>query len=173
MFLWRIERLKDQLQAGPLGQGASFAYVMATVLLYTASTAVPGLWNAEPEPATLVDWLTYGLTVFLVGGGTYMAYRANGGQAGSDFASRYFALGWVLLIRLMVLMLVPAFILVFGVGAGLGFIFTESERSDTFFSWTGAAIGIAFEAVFYWRLVHHLEQVATVGVARTNGGLAL
>ena len=171
MFFWRIELLKDQLHEGPLGQRASFAYVVATVLLYTASTTVPGLWNAEPDPATGLDWLTYGLTVFLVGGGTCLAYRANGGQAGSDFASRYFALGWVLLIRLIVLMLVPAMVLMLAVGAGLGFIHTESERADTFFSWTGAAVGIAFEAFFYWRLVHHLGQVATADVARTNGGV--
>lgn len=162
MYLWRIELLKNRLREGPLSQRAAFVYILATLLLYVITTAAPGL-HPRSEAATTLDWLTYGLTIAIVGGGTYAAYRANGGQAGSDFASRYFALGWVLFLRLAVLFFAPATALVFGAGAAFGAFESESERFDSAFEWAGAAVGLTFEAVYYWRLVHHLRQLAGAG----------
>jgi len=49
MYFWRIELLKRELRQGPLGQRAAFAYVLATLLSYTATTAMPGVWDPEPE----------------------------------------------------------------------------------------------------------------------------
>lgn len=154
MYLWRIDLLKNQLREGPLSQRAAFAYVLATLLWYTITTTAPGAWNSSSGATTTLDWLTYALMIVVVGGGTYAAYRANGGQRGFDFASRYFALGWVLFLRLGLLLFVPAMALVLGIGAALGAFQAETERTDDAFGWAGAVVGLAFESVYYWRLTH-------------------
>jgi len=161
MYFWRIELLKREMRQGPLGQRAAFAYVLATLLLYTSTSAMPILWNAEPVAVSATDWVSYALMIVFVGGGTYAAYRANGGQTGSDFASRYFALTWVLFIRLSVLVFVPAFFLLFGVMVAIAFLQPEGDPSDMVLDWSIAVVIVAFEAVYYWCLVHHLKQVAT------------
>ena len=161
MYFWRIGRLKEQLRVGPLDQRAALAYLLGTVLLYTITTAAPGLWNAKSEPVLIVDWLTYGATIILVGTGTYAAYRANGGRGGSDFPSRYFALGWVLFIRLAALLFLPAMALLFAAGAALGAFQGEDRAVDSALGWAGAGISILFEGVYYVRLVQHLRQIAS------------
>jgi len=167
MYFWRIGRLKEQLRAGPLDQRATLAYLLATLLLYTITTAAPGWWNAKSEPVLIVDWLTYGATIILVGTGTYAAYRANGGRGGSDFPSRYFALGWVLFIRLAAMLFLPAMALLFAAGATLGAFHGEDQALDSAWGWAGAGVGILFEAVYYLRLVRHLGQVASAKLRRT------
>lgn len=171
MYFWRIELLKSELRRGSLSQRTAFAYVLASMLVYTISTAAPNVWSPKSEPVTsVVDWVVYAIMVLLVGGGTYAAYRANGGYAGSDFASRYFALGWVLFIRLVVLLFLPATVLLFAVGGALGPTQMEGEPADTHFDWAGTAAGVVFEAVYYWRLVRHFGAVAGVSHARTEDG---
>jgi hypothetical protein len=170
MYFWRIELLKRELRRRPLGQRAAFAYVVATLLLYTSTSAMPISWNTEPVAVSTTDWVSYALMIVFVGGGTYAAYRANGGQAGFDFTSRYFALSWVLFIRLLVLVFVPAFFLLFGVMVATAFLWPEGDSSDMVLDWSIAVVIVAFEAVYYWRLVHHLKQVATSGLARADSG---
>lgn len=174
MYFWRIELLKDELRQGPLGQRAAFGYTLATLLLYTISIDLPGLWSADAEPTTLLDWVAYAAIMLLVGVGTYAAYRANGGQTGSDFVSRYFALGWALTIRLCVLLLVPALLLVFAMFAVIPLIRPDSEFSDSAIGGIALAAGIGFEAFYYWRLVRHFGQVANsearrAGIACSGG----
>ena len=161
MYFWRIGRLKEQLRVGPLDQRAALAYLLATLLVYTITTATPGLWNAKSEPVLIVDWVSYAATIILVGAGTYAAYRANGGRGGSDFPSRYFALGWVLFIRLAALLLLPALALLFAAAAALGAFQAEDPALDSALGWVGAGISILFEGVYYLRLVQHLRQVAS------------
>lgn len=163
MYFWRIGRLKSDLSRGPLGQREAFVYVVATMLLYTIMTGAPGLWNADPGPGTGWHWVAYIATILLVGGGSYAAYRANGGRTGVDSAARYFALSWVLGIRLSVLMFLPV-MLVFVVWiVAVAFIWPEWKVSDTVTRGVAAVSVVAFEATFYWRLVHHLGQIAASG----------
>jgi hypothetical protein len=168
MYFWRVELLKGELRQGPVGQRAAFGYVLATLLPYTIFTDLPGLWNAEAEPVTPLDWAAYAAIILLVGVGTYAAYRANGGQTGSDFPSRYFALGWVLGVRLGVLLLVPALLLAFLALAAIAFIEPDGELSDSAIGWIATAVGVGFVAVYYWRLVRHFGQVAVSEAPRAG-----
>ena len=161
LYFWRIEALKNELRNGPLAAGSSFAYVVATLLLYTLATVTPGLSSASP--ATAVDWLTSGLMLLFVGIGSYAAYRANGGLGGSDFAARYFALGWVLFIRLAVLLFLPALAVIFVLGGALWAFEVEGDRMDRVFGWAGAAFGLAFEIAYYSRLTHHFREIVVSG----------
>jgi len=141
-----------------VSQGTSFAYVLAALLLGAVGTYAPsGLWNSTtPEPPTVLGWLTYAVTIMVVGAGTYAAYSANGGSAGADFASRYFALGWVLFIRLVVLVVLPAVVLMFAAGVALQRTRTPDKPEE----WGFSVVGILFEIVYYWRMVLHLRQVS-------------
>src|SRR5688500_367525 len=80
MHFWRIDQLKNELGRGPLGQLPAFLYIFVTLLSYTVLTGMPGLWNSEPTPPSIPDWVAYAATILLVGGGTYLSYRANGGR---------------------------------------------------------------------------------------------
>jgi len=160
MRLWRIDLLKGQLKEGPLSQRSSFTYILATLLLYTLAVVAAGPVNAG-HPVTGLDWLISGLTIALVAGGTYAAYRANGGPVGLDFASRCFALGWVLFVRLAILLFLPAMVLVFVAGGVFGAFQMEEGQMDRAFNWAGAAVGVTFEVIYYSRLVRHLRELAT------------
>ena len=130
------------------------------MLLYATATTPPAMWNLGTDPPTAVDWVAYAMISVLVGGGTYAAYRANGGHTGADFASRYFALGWVLSIRLAIMLFVPIMLLVFGVGLAVVGPSPDDTPVSCAFAWAGAGTGIVFQAVFFWRLTYHMRQVA-------------
>jgi hypothetical protein len=163
MRTWRIDLLKRQLREGPLSQRGSFAYVVATMLLYAIAVVMAGPVNAG-HTLTGLDWLISGFTIASVAGGTYAAYRANGGPHGLDFASRYFALGWVLFVRLFVFLLLPAMVFVFALGGAFALFHMAESEMDRYFSWVGTVVGAVYLVTYYGRLVHHLRQVATSGI---------
>jgi hypothetical protein len=166
MFFWRIEALKAQLREGPLPQPSAFAYVFVGFFLMNALVGMPGFWNAETSPTTPWSWATYVVTLVLFAGGTYAAYRANGGADGLDFVARYLALGWVLGIRLFVLVFLPlllvalvAFVVVALAQGDAASATAASE--DLAPDWVIEVVIMAWLAVFYWRLVRHFHDVAT------------
>jgi hypothetical protein len=160
MTTWRIDLLKKQLREGPLSQRGSFAYIVATMLLYAIAVAAAGAMNAG-QTSTGLDWLISGLTIVSVGAGTYAAYRANGGAHGLDFASRYFALGWVLFVRLLVLLFLPAMVFVFALGGVFAVFELAEAEMERYLGWMGAVVGVVYMITYYGRLAHHLRQVAT------------
>ena len=166
MFFWSIEALKAQLREGPLAQSHAFAYVFVGFFLVNAVFGIPGLWNAETSPVTPWTWVTYAVTLVLFAGGTYAAYRVNGGAEGLDFVARYLALTWILCIRLFVLVLVPllvlvivAFVIVALAQADAGTTMAASE--DVAPDWVIEVVIMAFVAIYYWRLITHFRDVAT------------
>jgi len=166
MFFWDINALKTELRQGPLAQPHAFAYVFVGFFLMSATFGIPGLWNAEISPATPWAWVTYVVTLALFAGGTYAAYRANGGADGVDFVARYLALGWVLTIRLFVLVFIP--LLVFAMVAlavvaltQAGTAATSARSEDLAADWLVEIVIMGFVAIFYWRLVRHFRDVTT------------
>lgn len=169
IFFWRIEALKAQLREGPLTQSSAFAYLFVCFFLTTAVMGIPGLWNAATSPTTPWAWGTYVVTLVFFAGGTYAAYRANGGAQGFDFVARYLALGWVLTIRLFVLVFVP--LLLLALVAFVVFALTQADATgatatseDLAADWFVELVIMVFVAIFYWRFVHHFREVAARGV---------
>ena len=165
MYFWRIETLKDLLRAGPLPQRYAFAYVFIAFFLLELFVGLPALWNTDPLPVTVWSWVAYVLTLTLFAAGTYAAYRANGGNDGLDFAARYLALGWVLTIRLLVLVFVPLLLVAFI--AVMVWLIAQSDvaAADTLSDdwgpeWIGEAVTVVFLAIFYWRLARHFRDIA-------------
>lgn len=177
MYFWRIAALKTELRRGPLPQGQAFAYVLATMLLLTALTSVPALWNAPPEgsatpspaAATAVEWVGYVVGLAIVALGTRAAYRANGGAAGADFVARYVALGWVLGLRLLLLAFLPGIALILAAAGGLVLTGEGRLATDVAIAALGTLLSVGLEALYYWRLVHHFRGVAAPEAAAAAG----
>jgi uncharacterized membrane-anchored protein YitT (DUF2179 family) len=144
MYFWNLKALKKEFVCGQLPERKTFAYILATTVVYAVALQIISLSPSEP---TIWDWLFASLDVAIVAFGTYLAYKANGSDAGRDFASRYFALGWVITIRIFLLSLPLIFVGVIVAGRWGD----RAAESD----WEGAVIGLIFEVVLYWQLVHH------------------
>jgi hypothetical protein len=172
MYFWRIEALKADLRRGALDQRSAFAYLVATFLLYAVAAEVPGMLNAQIGPVRGLDWLAILSHLFFVGAGTYWAFRVNGGPLGTDFAVRYLAIGWVVGIRVMALLLLAVGILATFILIGT---LTEflGEPSERVWHLVGLLLGVGFDAILYWRLAHHIRNVATTsGAAGGPGNIA-
>ena len=163
MHFWRIDSLKDELRRAPLTQRAAFGYLLSTLLLYTFSAAPSGS-ATDPQPITALDWTGFAAFILLVGCGTYAAYLANGGPVGVDFVPRYIAIGWVLGIRFIVMLFVPALVLF----VGTALAWPEDELSDGATDRAAIAFGLGFEALYYWRLVSHVREIATSAPGETG-----
>jgi hypothetical protein len=157
VYFWRIARLIEQLRRGPLEQRAALLYILAWLVLWTALTLSPVV--AQLASSYPGDWASFLVILVSTVLGTLAAYSANGGAHGSDFAARYFAIGWVLAIRLIILLLLPLFVLFFIVAGVLVAGSEGQEPSEATSAWIGAGLTIVFEIVYYWRLMHHFRSV--------------
>ena len=146
-YIWRIDRLTQQLSEGPLSQPAALFYVV----LAAGSTSVTRLLPARDLPlrrfAELTNWLGFIILIL----GIVAAYVANGGGRGVDFSSRFMALVVVVGIRVTVLGIIPSAAL----AALISRRFPSPQLSDVmqFYS----VLGLRF--VTFWRIAHHLRRV--------------
>ncbi len=160
MYFWKVDRLKAELRDAPLPAHQVLAYILAFVALWSVTLAPTNMpAQADLPSLTPLSWALGAANAI----GLYLAYRANGGREGPDFAARLLALMWIVSMRLMVFL---------GV-AGIVFLLA-------FFGWSARStvdavpapanvvkIVVGFTALvqllFYWRLVHHM---ATIGKAQ-------
>jgi len=70
----------------------------------------------------------------------------------------------VLGIRLLVMLLVPALVLLFGAAV----VWPEKELSDDVADISAVGFGVGFEVVYYWLLVHHVRGIARPTHAETG-----
>jgi hypothetical protein len=160
MVFWRIDELKRQLRRGPLPQRQAFGYVALTWVLFELFSGAPGLWN-DARSGTLRDWAAYVAGVITIGVGTYAAYRANGGGAGRDFAARFVALGFVVGLRLLVLVVIPATVL-FEVIIGIAGV-EPAQRESGALAWAESLLVLVVAYVLFMaRVAAHLRDVASV-----------
>lgn len=152
MYWWNIKALKKELLAGPLSEAKIFPYLLAsTIVVSLMLIPVTGEWVE-----TQLDVYNALIGVVITALGTYYAYRCNGGATGKNFLQHYFSLGWVVGIRLGVMVMIPAFLLLFLVLAA-----QEGYTGAT--TW-GDIIFITLLSLFYfWRLGKHIKDVATGG----------
>lgn len=152
MYFWRIDRLKAELRMQPLSDRESLPYLIAYVALSTVAAGMPfqgyNVWDALGAICSVA------IAVI----GTFYVYRQNGGSDGQHLLQRYFAIGWVVGIRCLAAALVCM----------IGMLF--------FLDWTGQmtettnAYEFAFyaclELTIYWRMGHHVGDVAAAVTTR-------
>lgn len=96
MYYWRIEKLKTEMAARPLSEREALPYLVMFVALSSAAAYIP--------QTTYNLWVGFGAgwSVLLAALGTIYVYRQNGVAGGQHFFQRYFAVGWVVFVRLLV-----------------------------------------------------------------------
>lgn len=147
MYFWRIDKLKAQLAARPLTDGESFPYL----LISTALLSVSAGWA---DPLDSPEQIAY----FIVGvigtvAGTIYCYSRNGGASGEHFLQRYFAVGWVVGLRVLAL-LVPVSIVIYSLldMAGLS--------KENGMHWAEVLYLGAIEIFLWWRVGIDIRHVA-------------
>jgi len=93
MYFLRIKPLKESLATAGIDTKEQFKYLMAWMLLLTWASSLsfksPGFWETVSGAGMLV-------ITFL---GILYAYLRNGGSKGTSFLERYLSIGWVVNIR--------------------------------------------------------------------------
>lgn len=159
MYFWRVERLKTDLAVAPMTDRQVLPYFMAYLLLVELTVLL--------TPFTIVnqwDWVDSIASVSLVVLGALYAYQRNGGAGGQQFLPRYFAIGFVVGLRWLVgLVVVMAVVMIGQEVAGHG-----SEESTP----VETVVLILAEAILYWRIGHHIGDVADRAGVATKAELA-
>jgi hypothetical protein len=146
MYFWRIEKLKAQMAARPLSEREALPYLVVFIGLSAAVGYIPQTMS------NVWDGLRAAWSVALAVVATIYIYRQNGGADGQHFLQRYFAIGWVVGIRWLVV-LVLATIAFIATLTALGL----ETKHTTWYDFMFFAIG---EVVVYWRIGHHVRDLA-------------
>lgn len=109
MYFWNVSRLKQDIQSNNLSEKDKFIYFAIYTVINSLFIGLSAFVETDSTANSTVAILNF----IAICVGTYMLYRANGGSGGYDFLGRYFSLGFVVMIRVMV------FVFPFGVAVGL------------------------------------------------------
>ena len=160
MYFIKLTELKRDLIQDKLGQSGLLKYLLVYVVL---TSLIMELGYYFPyEDSSKLDHLSSFLTVTFVAVGTYLAYLANGGASGQQFAERYFSIGFVVSIRFLIFLIPITFIIVM--------LMTNSptaENNET--TWYEFIALTAWEALLYWRIIYHINDVAKKTSAQSIG----
>ena len=146
MYFWRIEKLKTEMAARPLSEREALPYLVVFVALSSAVAYIPQTTH------NVWDGLGAVWSVLLAALGTIYIYRQNGGGGGQHFLQRYFAVGWVVVVRLIVVLILVA-VAFYGTLAAVG---ADTESTH----WYDFLFLAVVEAVIYWRIGHHVRDLA-------------
>lgn len=151
MYFWKIEKLKEELVEKGLSQSALFKYIF--VYIFLSALVYEASYNFVGEESNNFDYLQSIINMVLIGFGTYFCYVANGGANGTDFAERYFSIGFVVAIRFLVL-LIPIAI------AMSAIFWSDEDTVDMSTKWNDVVVIVVWTALLYWRTIYHINQVA-------------
>lgn len=146
MYFWRIEKLKRNMASRPLSERETLPYLVTFVALSSAALCLP------QELANTRDYLGAVWTLLLAIFGTIYIYRRNGGAEGSHFLQRYFAIGWVVTVRWLVVT-IPVVVAYYGV-----LVVAGDDLEETY--WYEPLLFGLLELAVYWRIGHHVCDLA-------------
>jgi len=152
MYLWRIRRLRRELIAAPLSEGASVSYLIAFTLFYFVLIMLHSLVPSDPPPAWYPLYLTLLFAIKIIG--ICICYRVNGGSKGENFLKRYIALAWVELIRFIGFGCVVLVLGIFTIELFVG----QQLFMTPHFLWIATFI-LLWLIAYYWRLTAHFRFV--------------
>ncbi len=147
MYFWDIDGLKDELIYRTLAESTKFAYLFVYVIAMAFYMFEPGMAFGETSSGAGQVWVNILFTLIVIGG-TLLAYIANDGSAGENFADRYFSLGFLSLIRVLAISM-PIMVIVAAIPMDQG------SRMNVFI-----AIGILTSIAQYVYLAINIRDVA-------------
>jgi hypothetical protein len=109
------------------------AYMIFMAVMWIFTFGEPNPWDISAGVASVI------ITIF----GVLHLKKQNSDSFGNQFLAKYFCLGWVITIR-MLLLAIPALVVLFALASIVG--------GDDAFAPMGALCTIAFETLFYWWL---------------------
>ena len=137
MEIIRIKPLVERFRNGTFTDEEVGPYFLAYVILETVSHALPytefTLWDVVGSIATVV------ITIF----GILHLRTQNRGTFGNGFLNKYFALGWVIAVRTILIALPLGVLVIF---------FTQSVGGEAAVAPMAAIFVIALGVFFYWWL---------------------
>ncbi len=144
MYFWNIDKLKSDFKQGSVTEKSILKYLIA----YTIFLGVAMLPYGETNQFDLFSTvLMIPLSVF----GILYAYACNGGDSGDNFIAKYFAIGWVVTIRFIVLLIPLAFIIGIVVATTGVEIPEETTLLDVFIEST-------ITVFLFWRIAVHIKH---------------
>ena len=147
MQIISAQPLVDKFRSGTFEEsevGAYFlAYMIFMAVMWIFAYGEANPWAIAAGVASVV------ITVF----GVLHLKGQNGDSFGNQFLAKYFSLGWVITVR-MLLLAVPSVVVLFAFASIVG--------GDDAIAPMGALFTIGFEIVFYWWL--------GLLIAQSNGG---
>ena len=150
MYFWNIKKLKANLIERPMTDKEVLPYLIAILLMFTIAEYSP-----KPIHYNIKDYLEICIVTIANIFGTYWLYLKNNGNTGSNFLQRYFALGWVAVIRVIVFCL-PVVILFFIIGTALQVMTPDTKNTN----WHDLIAIILLEIYYFWYFGKHLVDVA-------------
>ena len=148
MYLWKIEELNEQLVKGTLPESESFKYLMASTVIYSLAMIQ---YMTPNNYDTLSGFITLAVSVV----GLWFIYKCNGGANGKYLLQRYMSIGWVILVRFIVILLIPTVIVLILVQALVfGDVPEQTSLIDVVF------MNVA-EVVYILWVAKHINKVAT------------
>ena len=135
--------LKHKLITNSLSDREALPYLIIYAVLFSL-----GSYTEAERLSNVYDIVSLCLSVIIVIGGTYYAYRQNGGKEGFNLIQKYLVLGWVVAIRFAIV-LIPVVIVYLVVWEKLGM-----PNLDFYAVLFGAAV----KCIYYQRLGRHIRD---------------
>lgn len=155
MYFWDLNSLKAILKVRPLTDRESLPYFFIYAFLFELDVYVS--YALPSESVGAIEYLGDAIAAAIALVGIFWAYSRNGGRHGFSFLPRYFAIAWVVGIRLTVAAIAPL-ICLFGV-------FAAVETSgitipDTVFDLVLYIFILAIEIVYCILIVKNVGDIA-------------
>lgn len=147
MYIWKIDKLKEELIAGELSEREKFKYLAVSVMLY-------GLAMIRFSNPNHVDtWSGVGAAIITIAG-LFFIYKCNGGDNGKEFLIRYLSISLVIFIRILVLLMIPSLIVLMVVQEIYFGGIPDETTTINFFHMT------IIEVVLVFWVAKHINRVA-------------
>lgn len=124
MYFWNIKKLKALLIERPLTEKEVLPYLIATMLLLTLVQYFP-----NSEQLNVWNYLDIAVASAAIMVGTFWLYGKNLSKKSSHFLQRYFALGWVVMMR-FIIFAIPVVILMAFLSLNFALFYTESDATS-------------------------------------------
>jgi len=158
MRFLRISELKSDIEAGKIAEADVFKYALASISVMTFASDIPH----EVTKVYPVEWFYPFGTTLLTIWGFRRCFLANGGVAGDGFLPRVFALGWVMGLRVL-LVLCLAFALGFVALVAYSAVNPTNDFSDFFESNSFVSLfyllALLVELWYWTALCGHIKDV--------------
>ncbi|WP_077530466.1 hypothetical protein [Vreelandella utahensis] len=167
MYLWKVDRLADELGKNQVSQKEEFKYTLAVTLLGMLLLGLAAFGSGAVPPWLMAADLAIMLAI--TGAGIVYCYNRNQGSDNRDFIVRFICLGLPVTVRITVLGMVIGFIV--GVVAGITLepaSFQQSEAGPGTMVLINLGLGYLIHALYFIYLARWLAAVGDV--ARNPAG---